>query len=168
MFMNKKAVSPIIAAVLLVVITIAIGATTMAFIRSLSDQNLASAQEKSEKISCGTDVAFEVVAINNAYKICNGTTAGVDWVAATLKNKGSKDIKSFRLVALGTDNVEIGTNSTSIAKDSYGKVNITFNSSNSGAVSEFVIEPVIQAAPGSDIICSDSEVTWKTENMGTC
>ena len=76
MFKSKKAVSPIIAAVLLVVITIAIGATTMAFIRSLADTNLETAQEKATRISCGADLELEIPVVGNEYQICYNSSDG--------------------------------------------------------------------------------------------
>ncbi|PLW80734.1 hypothetical protein C0585_01150 [Candidatus Woesearchaeota archaeon] len=162
MFKFKKGVSPIIAAVLLVVITIAIGATTMAFIRSLSDQNLASAQEKTERIACGTDVSFSIVAISDEYKICKGT----DYLEASIRNTGSRAIKDFRLVALGDNISTVEENRASnLAIDSYSTMNITYTAEN---VSEFVIEPIIQGQPGQDIICSDSALTWQAVNIENC
>jgi flagellin-like protein len=170
MFTNKKGVSPIIAAVLLVVITIAIGATTMAFIRGLSDQNLASAQEKAGKIKCGTDVRAEVLVVGSDYKICESG----DSLSVTLKNTGSVDIKYFELTVLGngTDGYDVANSNTSAAKfekNTIGKFNITFvNGSALGTPVEYVLSPVIQGEPGQDVICSDSPIQWDSENVPAC
>lgn len=169
-FTSKRGVSPIIAAVLLVVITIAIGATTMAFIRGLSDQNLASAQEKSAKIKCGTDVKVEVLSISSDYKICDTFES----LNVTLKNTGSIDIKYFELTVLGdgTDGYMVNNSNTSASKfekNSISKFNIAFtNNSALGTPAEYVLSPVIQGEPGQDIICSDSPIKWDADDVSSC
>lgn len=172
MFSSKKGVSPIIAAVLLVVITIAIGATTMAFIRGLSDQNLASAQEKASKIKCGTDVRIEVLAVGSDYKICYDINAIS--LNVTLKNIGSVDIKYFELTVLGdgSEGFMVNNSDTSASKfkkNTISKFNIAFtNSSGLGVPVEYILSPVIQGEPGKDIICSESPLEWDAIDIPTC
>lgn len=169
MFRNKKGVSPIIAAVLLVVITIAIGATTMAFIRGLSDQNLASAQEKSAKIQCGTDVSVQVLAIGTSYKICRNDTGS--FVDVTLKNDGFQRIKRFKLTVLGDGDPGFTSNETAnieFETNTMQKFQLGYNSTSVGVIEEFILEPVIQGQPGTDIYCSDSPIRWTASDLVDC
>ena len=170
MIFNKKGVSPIIAAVLLVVITIAIGATTMAFIRGLADQNLDSAREKAAQISCGTDVRLEVLTIGDTYKICKDTT--LNSLNVTLKNVGSKTIKRLKLTVLGNDTaIGYTTNETgliSFEKNTISRQTINYDDTDVGTPLEYQLEPIIQGQPGQDVYCTDSPLVWTASDIADC
>ncbi|MBR9675743.1 hypothetical protein GOV05_01910 [Candidatus Woesearchaeota archaeon] len=173
-FKYKRGVSPIIAAVLLVVITIAIGATTMAFIRSLSDQNLATAEEKSTRIRCGTDISLDVLAIGNAYKICKfDDPPNGGYIELTLQNIGSTTIKGFRLIVLGngTDEFTTSENKTmNFQVNELKKINMSYTDpgGNLGDAQEYKLEPIIQGTPGQDVYCSDSALSYLSEALYDC
>ena len=171
MFNNKKAVSPIIAAVLLVVITIAIGATTMAFIRSLADTNLESANEQATRISCGSDLTLKIPVVNNVYKICyNSSTGSID---ATLHNTGTKDVKGFQMTVIFNNGTATTNSSTgvSISKNTYQKMSFVPYGGNAtvSEIAQWRIEPKIQGAPGKgDTVCADVAIVRDKAEIETC
>ena len=155
---KKKGVSPIIAAVLLVVITIAIGATTMAFIRSLADTNLDSANEAATRILCGADLNLEIPIVNDQYKICYYNNSGD--ISLTFHNKGTINIKGFQYTAIMANDTIFSYSSTQqVNKSQYKAIEFKFPRNFTNAqrnVSQYIIEPKIQGAPGKgDTICSD-------------
>ncbi|MBR9690847.1 hypothetical protein GOV08_04130 [Candidatus Woesearchaeota archaeon] len=175
MFKGKRAVSPIIAAVLLVVITIAIGATTMAFIRSLTDTNLETAQEKATRIACGADLDIDIPVIQNSYKICYNDSASQGEVVALLHNVGTVNIKDFQFTVIlknGSIYQNSSVDNTGLAKNAYKE--FTFYPAGTvtdptNDVDQYIIEPVIQGAPGKgDTICSDVAITRDISEIDTC
>lgn len=158
----KKGVSPIVASVLLVVITIAIGATTMAFLRSLTDSNLEKTKEQSSKISCGTEVSLQIPIVQNKNKVCyypDGT------FNIMLHNVGTKDIKGFNLISVTETGANTSINSTVIAKDGWATLNITVG--NSSPILQYRLEPKIEGSNG-DTICSDSGIVKDIADMSPC
>lgn len=168
MFHNKKGVSPIIAAVLLVVITIAIGATTMAFIRSLADENLQKAALHNTKISCGSDVRLEIPLVDNSYNICYNSTNSD--IKVTLHNVGSKKIKGFDFTIIRTNGtVNTVTVSNSINNSEWKKIDFTGHNVSASTVSQWIIEPKIEGNPtGGDTICTDASIKRTRNEMDIC
>lgn len=169
-FSGKKGVSPIIAAILLVVITIAIGATTMAFIRSLTDTNLEAAKTQSAKISCGTDVQLEIPIVNGQYDICytNDTYS----ITMLLHNVGTRSIEGFSLTYILT-NDSIQTKdfpAPIITKNEYKKINLTPDAIQANVtVTQWRVEPKIQGDPGKELtICSDSGIVRDVDKIRVC
>lgn len=168
---SKKGVSPIIATVLLVAITIAIGATTMAFIRSLSDTNLNSANEKSATIACGTDVSIDVTTVDNQYLYWLNYSSGE--FAVNFHNKGI-DIDGFRMTIIGLDgeveqsDFNTVNNATfyPLKRDTYKTIKFPYNTTKfanaSTSVDRFIFEPRIRSVPGKGVVlCSDSVLEFK-------
>lgn len=165
----KKGVSPIVASVLLVVITIAIGATTMAFLRSLTDSNLEKTKEQTGKISCGTDVSLQIPVVQNINKICYFNADGT--LRVTLHNVGTKTIKGFNLITVKTDGTAI-TNSTNTSlnfvRDGWTMLNISTGIANASVnILQFRLEPKIDGTSG-DMICSDSGIVKDLAELATC
>lgn len=172
-FFNKKGVSPIIASVLLVVITIAIGATTMAFIRSLTDSNIETAKTQGAKITCGSEVSLEIPIVSNKYQICynNGTGA----MKVLLHNIGSKEIKGFSMTVILNGSIQttdLITPNYVVAVNEYKEVNLSPSvpiSLPSSNISQWRIEPKIQGEPGKDFtICSDSAIIRDIDEVSAC
>lgn len=172
---NKKGVSPIIAAVLLVVITIAIGATTMAFIRSLTDSNLESAKIQSAKLICGNEVQIEIPIVNDQYQICYYNSTGA--LKFLAHNIGTRDIKGFSMTVILANGTVTTTDFTdpttyAVAKNVYKQVNLTPSPSVNYAVSnvtQWRVEPKIQGDPGKDLtICSDSPILRDSNEVAVC
>lgn len=170
-FLHKKAVSPIIAAVLLVVITIAIGATTMAFIRSLTDTNLQKATESTAKISCGSEIDLEIPLVKDEYKICyyeDGT------FNVLLHNTGNVDVKGFDITLI-LNNGSITTNNfdnINLLQNTYYQANLTPLNTVVNAtvdVAQWRVEPKIRKDAGKELmVCTDSAIVREVEDIELC
>ena len=169
-FFNKKGVSPIIAAVLLVVITIAIGATTMAFIRSLTDTNLETARVQSTKIICGSQVALEIPIVSDIYRICYYNTTGA--MKVLFHNIGYKAIKGFSMTIIAANSsiytTEFISSEYVIAVDEYKEINLSPTNPVSN-ISQWRIAPKIQGDPGKEsTTCSDSGIIRDIDEVTIC
>ncbi len=172
-FFNKKGVSPIIASVLLVVITIAIGATTMAFIRSLTDTNLQKAQEGTSKIACGSDVKLEITMVNDNYKLCYDNSTGA--MDILLHNTGSVDVKGFVMTMILNNGSVVATDFNTgyeVNQNAYASLNMTpssFVNDASSNVAQWRIEPKIRIDAGKDMtVCTDSAIVKDNKDVSPC
>jgi flagellin-like protein len=166
---DKKGVSPIIGAVLLVVITITVGATIFTFISNFGSDNLQTATDIDSENECITGVEYDVMIANNIEKICKDTTNNYLW--AIMKNTGSKDIEFFRLTVLGSDGaVTASDTSSNISSNDINAINITYTTTGLGTPQEYQIEPVIKAKgkANKSIYCSNSIKKWTADNIATC
>ena len=163
----KKGVSPIVASVLLVVITIAIGATTMAFLRSLTDSNLEKSKEQTAKISCGTEVALQIPIIQNRNKVCYYADGTFNIM---IHNIGTKPITGFNLVTmLSNGTIVTKEDATSLAKDGWVTLNITPTgvTNASSNVLQYRLEPKIEGVNGK-AVCADSGVVKDIGDLMAC
>jgi flagellin-like protein len=172
---SKKGISPIIATVLLVVITIAIGATTMAFIRSLTDTQLESAKVQGSRLTCGSEVQLEIPIVSSKYKICYYNTTGA--ISMLLHNTGSKDVKGFSLTTILSNGTVMTTDfddpaTDTIVRNEYKSFNLTpspevdYTTAN---VTQWRIEPMIQGDPGKELTtCSDSAILRDNDEISLC
>ncbi len=113
--MNKKAVSPLIATVLLIAFTVALGAIVMNWGESFVRKTQDTASSASEgKIECTMEVDFEVV--NAVYEETDGSPGEAN-VSLLIRNAGDKEIAQF-VAQVFTNTVRGGR----------GQVNMTLNS----------------------------------------
>lgn len=175
-FFRKKGVSPIVASVLLVVITIAIGATTMAFLRSLTNTNLEKTKEQSAKISCGSDVTLEIPIVRDRYKICINETLsgsnGTSRMEVLFHNVGTKDVSGFSVTEIYSNGSVVTTpyDSTTyqLLRDEFNTVTFNF-AGNTTNIAQFRIEPLIRSDPGKEYtVCTDSAVVRDSDEVVAC
>ena len=105
---SKKAISPMIAAVLLVVIVVSIGAAVMALVRTYLTEGEEQVAVGKEAIKCGRDVSIDCVVINDDYQVCNGTHATDSDLASLnllIENTGTINIKEAQIRIVGTRGV---------------------------------------------------------------
>jgi flagellin-like protein len=95
--MNKKAVSPLIAAVLLIAFTVAIGAVVMTWGRNFVQTNIDKANDQgSIQSACSLDAKLDIYNSGQGYEVCS-TPNGLN---ITVMNTGSTALAGFRLVAV--------------------------------------------------------------------
>ncbi|MFH1064090.1 MAG: hypothetical protein V1729_03350 [Candidatus Woesearchaeota archaeon] len=100
MFKSKRALSPLIASVLLIVVVVGIGAVVTSMLRGMVQENKQTIESKSDQISCSSDVMVEVIRIDGISQICKG--AG--YIDVVLENAGG-EIDDFQLVVVGTTGI---------------------------------------------------------------
>jgi flagellin-like protein len=118
--MFKKAVSPLIATVLLVMIVVSIGAAVMVVIQGLSDEQIKNIETQQDILACGTDVKINLFKADSKYRVCindTATDANRGNITLLMENAGQKDITGFRVVVLGDD----GFNTTVYDNDELAK-----------------------------------------------
>jgi flagellin-like protein len=92
---NKRGISPLIAGVLLIAFTIALGAIIMTWARNfVEDQTDEVNSEAAQQMSCAMDVDIEFVRINDQFQVCNSTDVDVH---LTVSNVGKEDIQGLKI-----------------------------------------------------------------------
>jgi flagellin-like protein len=162
---SRKAVSPLIAAVLLVVITVSIGAVVMTLVRTYMTEGEQQVTVGKEAIKCGRDVSVGLALVDGNYMICNGTNADDSNLASLnfyLENTGTIDVLDAQVRLVGNkgifqnDSVLNGTLKTGGTQ----LINMSYDPDNVGEFRQVKIVPRINL-PGitEHAYCSDSGVT---------
>ena len=159
MFMNKRAVSPLIATVLLVMIVVSIGAAVMVVIQGLSEENLAVIDQNKELIACSTEVDVEILSYGTTNRICYNGTGSTGTFALTVKNTGSKEIADWRFTAISDTISEVDGGKTAVPKQNYSSIKFDF--SYSGSIVKFLLSPKISGgASNPTVTCSLGKLEW--------
>ncbi len=92
-WMNKRGVSPLIAAVLLIVVVVGVGAVVTGIVRNYVTSGQQTIQSKQGDIKCGSEVSISVPTVADKIRICKDA-AGVQY---TLDNTGSTKIDDVQI-----------------------------------------------------------------------
>ncbi|MBW2964453.1 hypothetical protein KY363_03250 [Candidatus Woesearchaeota archaeon] len=163
--LNRKAISPMIAAVLLVVIVVSIGAAVMALVRNYMTEGEQQVTVSSEAIKCGRDVGIDFVRVDNSYQICNGTHESDSNLASlnfVIENTGSVKIRDVQVRAVGTKGI---VQNNSVLNDSLSTggvviINMSYDPEALGGFRQVKVIPRINL-PGQveAAFCSDAGIT---------
>lgn len=132
MMNNKKAVSPLIATVLLIAFAVALGAIVMNWGRTYVTDTQTFAREGSESlVTCSSNVELEANVLKAYVHVKDPTTTNhyVDYVELSLENKGGLDLPQI-VVKLYDEESGQGIASVynySFSKYTIGKFNFTYN-----------------------------------------
>jgi flagellin-like protein len=160
---SKKAVSPLIAAVLLIVITVTIGAVVMSLIRVYVTEGDRDITEGKEAIKCGRDVSMELALVNDNYQICNGTAEDNDMAALwfMVENTGTMDILDAQVRIVGSKGIFLNDSvfNGTLKMGGAQVVNMTYDPDSVGEFRQVKIVPRINL-PGvtEHAYCSDSGI----------
>ena len=169
--LNKRAVSPLIATVLLVMIVVSIGAAVMLVIRGISDDNLDKINTKIADINCGTDVAFKILAIGVDNQICkDDILLATGNIATILTNNGAADIEDFKLTVIGPNGIyDDSSQLLTLDKDETKALNFSFLGNDTGGIREIRIIPIISGTPGdTQVACIDRALIKSNASISTC
>lgn len=123
---NKKAVSPLIATVLLIAFAVSLGAVLLTYLTSLGE--------------CG-GVSIEIPKLNEKPQICyNSNTNKLDF---SIENSGREDVDSLKLTLTGALNVDNADVDHPIAQSETGKVSIDYKFVYLGKLEKLKITPVV-------------------------
>ncbi|MBD3313396.1 hypothetical protein GF345_03055 [Candidatus Woesearchaeota archaeon] len=104
LLMDKKAVSPLIATVLLIAFAVALGAVVMNWGRSYVEDTAEFAQEKSStEITCSMDIRTEIIKIGETSQICYDDDA--ETLNFTIQNSGTVRVDGLRIQAIGNSSI---------------------------------------------------------------
>jgi hypothetical protein len=165
MLHSKKALSPLIAAVLLIVVVVGIGAVVTGIVRSLVSENQETIRGKSGEMACSRDVAISVVRIDDEYQFCKGS----DYINAVLENTGTTDIDDFQVIIMATsgfyNNDSLGP--ATFAVGAAGEFNATFSGITASDIQQVKIVPKLKKSGSSNYhFCAD--VAFKSELIPDC
>jgi flagellin-like protein len=167
MFLNKKAVSPLIATVLLVMIVVSIGAAVMVVIQGLSEEQINNIDAQTELLQCGTDVAVNLIKIGSTNRMCINVSSAVPYsgsFALLMENTGLKDISGFRVTLIGDDGFNTSTyDSTTLDKGEIQGFRFVFGgiASDATKIQKITINPRV---PGREIVtCNDPTLVFDVD-----
>ena len=116
--LNKRAVSPLIATVLLVMIVVSIGAAVMVVIQGLTEEQIQVISTQSDLLKCGTEVEIGLIEVDSVYRFCRSITSQTNGtVSLLMQNTGQKAITGFRVDIIG----DLGYNSTTYSSAALAK-----------------------------------------------
>jgi len=104
-FKSKRAVSPLIATVLLIAFAVALGAVVMNWGRTYVEDTAAFAREKSDtEIKCSSDVKLDFLEVRNVKRLCYEYTTTTK-LNFTVENIGKLDIVGLAVTVVGAKNI---------------------------------------------------------------
>jgi FlaG/FlaF family flagellin (archaellin) len=163
MFFSKKAVSPLIAAVLLIVVTIGIGAVVVGMMRGYVTDSKAQMSSKSDEMACSRDVSLQITEIDKEPQVCKGT----NYFDIVLENSGTA-IDDFQLVVLGESGIYRNESTGhTMANGGTSELNITFSSTGIGTILQFKLVPKLKKS-GSPGYFFCNEVAITQEDVQDC
>jgi FlaG/FlaF family flagellin (archaellin) len=94
---SKKGLSPLIAAVLLIVVVVGIGAVVTGIVRNQITADKQTIERTSTDVECSTNVEIDVPTYLDDFRICLGS----DYVNFTIENTGSMTVDEFQMKVFG-------------------------------------------------------------------
>jgi flagellin-like protein len=167
--MNKKAVSPLIATVLLVMIVVSIGAAVMVVIQGVYQEQEGTIQTQQQFIKCGVDVETKILSTGNNFRVCleNQSAAGdqnVGNFTVFIENSGIRDISDWRFRVIADNVYDQNGGYSSIDKGIVDKFTFSFNVS--GDITQVVLMPQIPGSQNNPIVtCSEPNLVWDSEDI---
>ncbi|MBN1544416.1 hypothetical protein JW898_03050 [Candidatus Woesearchaeota archaeon] len=164
---SKRAISPIIAAVLLVVIVVSLGAAVMSLVRNYLTEGEKQVTIEKEAIKCGRDTSIEWVMVNDNYQICNGTHETENDLASLnfmVENTGTTEVLNLQVRVVGDKGI---IQNNSVLNDTFTLkpggvvlVNMSYDPDGVGEFRQVKVVPRINL-PGivEHAYCSDSGIT---------
>ncbi len=166
MLYSKKALSPLIAAVLLIVVVVGIGAVVTGMMRGLVSDNQKTISQKDDEMACARDVNVKIVTIDGNPQFCRD--AATSEIVAVVENAGT-DVDDFQLMVYGDSgfykNESIG--SGNIAQGAAAELRGYYDSGDTGAITQAKFVPKLKKTGSSGYnFCHD--VTVKSEVIPNC
>lgn len=162
----KRGVSPLIATVLLVMITVSIGAAVMVVIQNVAQEGIASTEIQGELIKCGTDVSVQVLPVASSYRICldpSDETDEIGNITLFLENTGLRDVISWRFTVIGSDGIyDSSSQGIDLDKGAIVGMKFLFNGTGTGVenITQIRLAPQISSGTGA-ITCIEPNLEWE-------
>ncbi|MBW2964452.1 type IV pilin [Candidatus Woesearchaeota archaeon] len=159
--MNKKALSPLIAAVLLIVVVVGIGAVVTGIVRNQIQENKQTITKTSTDVDCSTNIQMNVPTYADDFMICLGS----DYVNFTLENTGTDPIDNLQLKVFGdsgfADN-DSGVLSTPLAVgQTLSNFVVYYDTADVGPVQEVYIVPKKKVTGQTNqIFCNEAKLRF--------
>jgi len=167
---SKKAVSQLIATVLLIAFAVALGAVVMNWGRGYVEDTANTARERGDaEVKCASDVDIAIVDIDNTPQVCYNSTAGSGGsgnvsIQFIIENRKSTHIWELQARLFGDKtrvpySQSLGGTSNLTANQAK-LLSVSFNQADWGDPVELRLTPVIRVS-GKDVICIQNSETVK-------
>jgi hypothetical protein len=158
--------------VLLIVVTVGIGALVVGIIRGYVTENKQVIEKTATDVQCSVQVQIVVPTYKDAYMICNKTDAPNSTVNFTLENTGSMAIDDLQVKIFGSNGM-VDVNSVMPTGLAPGKVNaslsVTYNTVTIGTLEEVRIIPTKKVtAQTNQIFCNEAALKFATTDISSC
>lgn len=165
MLKQKKAVSPLIATVLLIAFAVALGAVVMNWGRGYVEETASFAKEKSDtEIECSMNVKLSFVSIGGTDQVCYNDTT----LEFTLEAGPRKDVEGIQVRTISDSGMNISSVANSSIQKGYArKFTLGYANSTFGSIRQVRIAPEIAVAGQTEnTLCPGSAVV--KENISIC
>lgn len=173
---TKKGLSPLIAAVLLIVVVVGIGAVVTGIVRNYVTDNKQTITEKASDMKCGVEVDLTVPVVNEVLKMCHNSTA--NYIKFTIENTGTAVVDDLQVKFFGASGFEtndtVGTNTPSFGSDGMAigetlEFNMTYTAGTVGTLQQINIVPRVKVTGRSTkAYCTDSSLTFTDFETSNC
>ncbi len=160
---SRKGLSPLIAAVLLIVVVVGIGAVVTGIVRNYVTENKQTITEKASDMKCGVEVSINVPTVADELRICNHSSK----MEFTVENSGSAAIDDMQVKIFGTGGFD--ANDTAWIDEKQGSfepgdtqtLNTTFDSTKVGTIQQVKIVPRVKVVGRTEkAYCTDAALTF--------
>jgi hypothetical protein len=165
--LSKKGISPLIATVLLLSFSIALGAIVLSFTES-STKDLTDRADTAinREIQCSFDFSAKLLKVNRQDFICYNRTAGNN-LELIVENEGSETIPGIQVMSLDSNNVPFTENIfVGITANNRTKYNVSLGTGFVFPPIKVLISPLLRETDGSIEICSNNRID--TEDICKC
>jgi FlaG/FlaF family flagellin (archaellin) len=166
---SKKGVEPLIAAVLLIVVVVGIGAVVTGIVRNYVTENKQTIMEKASDMKCGVEVAVNIPTVGDTLRICKGSGSNPD-LNFTMENTGSAVIDDLQVKFFGSNgfvaNDTAGTQTTAFGSDGMAAgetiaFSVKYTNTTAGQLEQVKIVPRVKVVGRSDkAFCTDAALTF--------
>ncbi|MBT3721316.1 hypothetical protein HN789_00930 [archaeon] len=162
--LNKKAVSPLIATVLLIAFAVSLGAIVINFSQESTLSLRDDASQKIERgITCSLDLPINVLEINNEKFICYNRT-GSNNLEVIIENQGSASAEGVRIFLLDfEDNPTTRDVIIPLGSHNRTKYNVSVSTTDVGSTfvfppSKVIISPILDYSVDTIDLCTDNRI----------
>jgi len=172
MWMSKRGLSPLIAAVLLIVVVVGIGAVVTGIVRNYVTENKQTITEKASDMKCGVEVMINVPTVGDEFRICRNETGTPDYLNFTLENTGSATIDELQVKFFGASGFSANDEALGgVAFDAGDTRSFTveYNTTTIGAFQQVKIVPRVKVVGRSaKAFCTDAGLTFTDVQSTNC
>lgn len=156
---SKRAVSPLIATVLLIAFAVALGAVVMNWGRSYVESGEETeAAEEAVAGACEGNIALGILKIGGKPDICFDSSKNT--LKYTIENKGTVTIDSVKFQVIGSDDI-FNTQISSLASADVKKSSVNYDRDKYGSIQQARFTPVVSGTP-----CPSKALSF--EEIGDC
>lgn len=161
--MKKKAVSPLIATVLLIAFAVALGAVVMNWGRGYVEDTANIARERSDtEVTCASDVGLAIVEIDSVPQVCYNDSLTNTSVEFIVENKKTRNIEKIQARVIGDKTrvpyiQDLGDNSN-ISKSTASFLNFTYAKATYGTPQQVKLTSYIKVG-SNEVACAGNAVT---------